>query len=191
MAGARPGPLLAARRAPLTCTDNEDPQWYALRIRSNFDFKIQCSLDGLQIESFVPCWTEDVRWSDRTRSIKRPLFSGYVFVKTANREDLLAALRVTGVIQVLPSSFAPVPVDAAEMEMVKRVVASKLHSAPCSYVAGELVLIDSGPLAGVSGVVVRTRGAVHVVVSIELLRRSVRVELDADTLVRSGTTQEI
>ena len=45
--------------------------------------------------------------------------------------------------------------------------------------AGDLVTIDSGPLAGVSGVVKKTKGALRVVVSVEMLRRSIAVELDA------------
>jgi transcription antitermination factor NusG len=157
--------------------------WYALRLRSNQEFRVQRALDGLQIESFLPAWTERVQWADRKKEIVRPLFPGYVFVRSQTREDLLAALRVAGVVQALPDSMKPEPIQDAELETVRRVVSRATHVAPCSYVAGDKVSIESGSLAGIKGVVVRTRGCVHVVVSIELLRRAVKVELDADTLV--------
>jgi transcription antitermination factor NusG len=160
------------------------PHWFALRVRSNFEFRVQGALDALDIASFLPAWTETVKWSDREKRVTRPLFPGYAFIRSECREDLLAALRVAGVVQILPNSFNPLPVSEKELNDVRRVVAHKLHAEPCEFVSGELVEIQSGPLAGVRGVVQRTKGAVHVVVSIEMLRRSIRVEVDADTLLR-------
>ena len=95
-----------------------------------------------------------------------------------------AALMVRGVVQLLPTSHNPTPIPESEIDAVRRVVASGLQPTPCEFVAGERVKIDSGPLAGLSGIVKRTRGETHVIVTVEMLRRSVRVELDAGTLIR-------
>lgn len=157
--------------------------WYALRLAANREFKVQAALDALEIASFLPCWTEKVKWTDREKLVTRPLFPGYVFIASECREDLLAALRVPGVVQLLPNSFNPAPVGDNEIEDVRRVVALKLNARPAEFISGQQVVIDSGPLAGIKGTVVRTRGECHVVVSIEMLRRSIRVELDSDTLI--------
>jgi transcription antitermination factor NusG len=158
--------------------------WFALRLRSNREFQVRAALEGASIETFLPTWTEEVRWSDRVKSIERVLFPGYIFARLSSGRDIEVALITRGVVQLLPNSFNPAPLNEKELNDVRRVVASKLHAAPCEFAAGEAVVIDSGPLAGIKGVVVRTRGQVHVVVSIELLRRSIRVELDAGTLIR-------
>lgn len=159
-------------------------QWFALRLRSNYEFKVLAALTGQGIEVFLPTWSETLSWSDRQKVMVRCLFPGYIFVRLGEGRDFYAACATRGVIQILPSSHKPQPVDDDDIENVRRVVASKLHAAPCEYVAGELVTIDSGPLAGLSGVVQRTKGSFTVVVSVEILHRSVRVELPSDTLVR-------
>ncbi len=186
--GAALGALPSSMR--LTLTDLLEGQarrafrWYALRLRSNREFDVAAALTRKSIEVFLPTWQEKVQWSDRDHVTTRPLFPGYLFAQVAEERDMWAVLRTRGVVQVLPDSYHPMPIDEAEIETVRRVVAQKLHVRPCEYLAGDQVVIDSGPLAGVAGVVVRTRGSMHVVVSIEMLRRSVRVELDADTLIR-------
>jgi transcription antitermination factor NusG len=161
-----------------------DTSWFALRVKSNMEFKVRASLQGFLIETFLPTWSEDVRWSDRVKRTERPLFPGYLFVRIAPGPDFYRSIQTRGVIQILPNSFNPAPIDEKEIEAVRLVVASKLHTAPCSFEAGELVTIESGPLAGVKGVITKTKGALRVVVSVELLRRSIAVELDADTLLK-------
>jgi transcription antitermination factor NusG len=177
LAGA--GPAQCSRAAP------DVPQWYALRLRSNREFQVRAALEGLSIETFLPTWSEDVRWSDRLKRTERVLFPGYVFVRIIEWSQVYAALCTRGVVQLLPNSFKPTPIDEREIENVRLVMASRLASTPCEFAAGELVTIDSGPLAGVSGVVKKTKGALRVVVSVEILRRSVAIELDADTLLKT------
>lgn len=159
-------------------------QWYALRLRSNREFQVRDLLTRQGIGVFLPIWEEKVQWADRVKTVERVFFPGYIFVRMAPGPELFAAIATRGVVQVLPSSHKPESIDDKEMDDVSRVVLSKLGARPCEFHAGELVTVDSGPLAGIQGVVVRTNGSVEVVVSIEILRRSVRVKLPADTLLR-------
>lgn len=158
--------------------------WYALRVMSNREFRVRADLAAMKIATFLPTWAEKTQWSDRAKIINRPLFPGYLFVRARERGELHAAMLVAGVVQVLPNSLMPEPIDEQEIENVRVVMASRLKFEPCEFVAGELVTIESGPLAGVSGVVKKTKGALRVVVSVELLRRAIAVELDAATLVK-------
>ena len=165
--------------------------WYALRLRANRETQVFGALDALGIEAFLPVWLERVQWSDRQMTVKRPLFPGYIFIRPASSDELRVALMTRGVVQILPNSFNPAAVDETEIETVQRVVASKLPAAPCEFTPcdfapGEMVTIDSGPMAGVSGVVIRTKGSMRVVVSVELLRRSISVELGAETLIKKA-----
>ena len=69
------------------------------------------------------------------------------------------------------------PVPEAEIESIKRVVAA--GATPTAYLStGQRVRIEHGPLAGVTGILVRRSGGPQLVVSVELLRRSVNVQID-------------
>ncbi len=176
-----------ADACPAPCVGLASPvsAWFAIWVRSNQEFKVCELLAGLGVRTFNPTWSETVQWSDRKAVISRPLFRGYVFARLSPLERH-EALMTKGVIQFLPNSFDPMPIPAAELESVRLAVEAKLLAAPCDFVAGELVTVDSGPMAGVTGVVVRTKGTLRVVISVELLRRSIAVELDAGTLLKKA-----
>lgn len=161
-------------------------RWFCLRLKSNREFQVRADLEGYSIETFLPTWSETVRWSDRTKTTERVLFPGYVFVRMSDGPDFYRALHTRGVIQILPNSFNPMPIADQEIENVRLVMESKASITPCLFQAGEEVTIDSGPLAGVKGKIIKTRGALRVVVSIELLRRSISVELDANTVIKTA-----
>jgi transcription antitermination factor NusG len=52
---------------------------------------------------------------------------------------------------------------------------------------GQRVLIEGGPLAGVNGVLAQVKDAWRVVVSVELLQRSVAVEVDRDVVAPAAS----
>ncbi len=161
--------------------------WWALRVRSKCEFRVQELLQARGIEEFLPVWSERVRWSDREKVTVRPLFTGYVFARFGldpETFDASDAIRLPGVVQILPTSLSPISISDAEIANLKLVIASRLPIAPCAYVAGETVTIDSGPLAGVSGVVMRTKGSARLVVRVPILMSAVNVELDAATVTR-------
>lgn len=160
-----------------------NPRWYAIWVMSNAEFVVEEALRGYGIEAFLPTWSEVTQWKDRKKTILRPLFPGYLFARCEDspRREIL---RIAGVIEILPSSLNPQPVDAADLENVRRMLAAGLPTAPCAYITGDAVLIDSGPLAGVKGIVQRSKNGTRVVVKIELLRRAVSVEVDYRDLVK-------
>jgi transcription antitermination factor NusG len=47
---------------------------------------------------------------------------------------------------------------------------------------GQPVVVERGPLKGTEGVVVRTKGAYRLVVSVFLLQRSISAEIDRDSV---------
>lgn len=160
-----------------------------MRVRSNHESKVRRFVEARDVEAFLPTWSETVRWSDREKITVRPLFPGYVFAH-CDRAELLDLVRLPGVVNVLPSSMEPIEIPDSQITDLKTVVASALPVAPCAYVAGETVTVDSGPLAGVSGVVVRTKGSARLVVRVPMLAGAVNVELDAATVKKENGNQQ-
>jgi transcriptional antiterminator RfaH len=159
------------------------PEWYALRVRTNREKAVQTALQAHGIREFLPVYTENVRWSDRTKLIERPLLPGYIFTELFDGDaNALPVLDIPGVVHLLPSNLAPSAVPADQIELLRRLIGSMLPLRPSAYVVGELVTIQSGALEGTTGVIVRVKDALRLVVSVEMFKRAVSIELDAESV---------
>ena len=157
--------------------------WFALQVRTDRAFKVRDALRDAGIDEFLATYEETTRWSDRTKTSIRQLFPGYVFARVGvGREP--AVLALPGVLQLLPTNLHPIAIPDDEIAALRAVIASKLPAVRCPYVAGNRVTIESGPLAGVSGVVVKTRDETRIVVGVEMLGRAVSVEIEAADLTK-------
>jgi transcriptional antiterminator RfaH len=161
------------------------PPWHVLRVRSNSERAVQTGLRTHQIITFLPSYSETVRWSDRVKVTDRLLFPGYLFARLT-AADIPAVLAVAGVVSVLDTNLRPTPVSDEQIENVQRVLSSLLPVEPAAFAVGETITIKQGALKGVSGVVrMHSKGA-RLVVNIDLLGRSVSVELDASAIAKSA-----
>ena len=158
------------------------PQWYAIWTRSHFEQIVSDQLAAKGFELFLPKATAWARRGDGPRAIDVPLFPGYLFVHhTLDKQAHVDILKTRGVVRVLgqPPDHAT-PVEETQIAAIRRVVDAGLpvfpHQMPS---AGDRVRIVAGPLAGVSGVFLRDRLEKGLfVVSVNLLQRSVAVEVD-------------
>src|SRR5580692_9451817 len=80
--------------------------WYAVRVRSNFEFRVRASLRARGVEEFLPCIAETVRWTDRRKTAIRPLFGGYIFARFDRLGRSAEVLGTCGVIQILAMVIA-------------------------------------------------------------------------------------
>lgn len=154
--------------------------WFALQTRRNREKIVGEILRGKGYEEFVPTYRSRRKWSDRLKELELPLFPGYVFCRF-NPSRRLPVLTTPGVLSVVGHGRVPVPVEDAEIEAIRSVVASHLRLEPWPYLCvGEWVAIESGSLAGLSGILLEVRKSCRLVVSVNLLQRSVAVEVDRD-----------
>jgi transcription antitermination factor NusG len=134
------------------------------------------------MEAYLPLYRTRRQWSDRTVDAEAPLFPGYLFCRFSPRERW-RVLSSTGVRAIVGTRHDPLPVNESEISSVRALVSSGRPILPWPYVrVGERVTILEGPLASLSGVVVREKNHWRVVVSVEALSCSVAVELDAEIL---------
>jgi len=157
-----------------------DAAWYAVAVRSNFERIVAHSLRQKDYEIFLPSYTSERRWSDRTKVVESALFTGYLFC----RMDLgqrVPLLNTPGVASIVGIGRCAVPVEDREIAAIQTLVASGLPVAPWPFLkAGQLVYIHRGPLAGVEGIVMAVKNRSRLVVSVEMLQRSVTVEIEND-----------
>lgn len=154
--------------------------WFAVRVRSNRENVVSLHLRERGFEQFCPSYQVERQWTDRKKLMEKFLFPGYVFCRV-NPSDRLPVLIIPGVVGLISFGPTPAPIPDVEIERVQMMVRSGLPVAPWPYLQqGDRVLIEHGPLAGLEGVLQRTKGKYRLVVSLNLLQRSVSAEVERE-----------
>ena len=162
-------------------TENASSQlWFALRVRSNCEKRVAAAVHQKGYEEFLPLYQCRQRWSDRFKSVELPLFPGYVFCRIDAR-CRLPILTIPGALHFVGIGKVPAVIEDREIAAIRNVVRSGLQAAPWAYLnVGKVVHFDSGPLAGLEGILIESSKPCRVVVSVKLLKRSVAVEIEHD-----------
>lgn len=136
-------------------------------------------LAGKGYEWFLPTYMSRRQWSDRIKKSELPLFPGYLFCRF-NPLDRLPILATPGLLSIVGIAKTPIPVDEVEMKAVRTLVGSGLPFQAWPYFKiGQRVRIEYGPLCGLEGILLSVKGSHRIVVSVNLLQRSVAAEIDS------------
>jgi transcription antitermination factor NusG len=160
-----------------------EPHWYAAYTCANHEKGVAQQLERRSVQCLLPLYESVRRWKDRRVRLRLPLFPGYVFVRLALR-DRLRALQIPGVAKLVGFDGHPAPVPNEDIEAIRACLAGRHPVQPHRYLQrGQRVRVLSGPLAGLAGIVVREKNTTRLVVSLDLLMRSVSVEFDTADFV--------
>jgi transcription antitermination factor NusG len=156
---------------------DEPPQWYAVQTRPHHEKRVEERLRMTSLQTFLPVHRCRHLWKNGVHAdLEMPLFPCYLFAR-ASMYDRVNVLRIPGVLGLASSSSHPSKISAAEIETLRAAVES-LRATPHPYLnAGDRVRIISGPMAGMEGVLIRRRQELRVVLSIEIIMRSIAVEV--------------
>lgn len=166
-------------------------EWYAVQVRQRMETLTAQLLNQKGYRPFVPTCVQQRRWSDRVKSVDQPLFPGYLFCRLDPRVRL-QVLTTPGVISIVGSGKQPMPIPDAELDAVRQIVRSSAAAEPWPYLQyGDKVTISDGPLRGVEGILVVAKNCCRMVVSINLLRRSVAVEVDSLAVLPSAVSRHL
>jgi transcription antitermination factor NusG len=156
--------------------------WFAVYTASNHEKRVAQHLRMKEIETFLPLYSVTKRWKNRTTvKIELPLFAGYVFARFSPTE-CVRVLEVPMVYSIVGNRRELAPLPDAEIERLRTALQGR-QAYPFPYVkVGNRVRIRSGALAGLEGVVVRTYGSLSVVLSVDMIQKSIAVHVEADEL---------
>ena len=155
-----------------------DSAWYALYTRHQHEKVVASLLSGKGFEVFLPLYSTVHRWKDRDKQLSLPLYPGYVFLHD-RLEQKLQILMTPGVHSIVGTAGYPEPIPNFEMEAVKRVIDTSWAVAPHPFLhSGDRVRVTHGPLEGIEGILLRKKNTFRLVLSVEMLRKAVAVEVD-------------
>lgn len=157
----------------------EEMKWYALHTRSRHEKMVTRQLEERGVETFLPMLTETRRWSDRKKQVQFPLFPGYTFVRLVYApESRLQVLRTEGVVGFVGSHGQGSPIPQEQIESVQTILKSDVPFAAYPYLKiGQRVRIRGGSLEGTEGILVGKKSDGMLVISIDLIQRSLAIRL--------------
>jgi transcription antitermination factor NusG len=152
--------------------------WYAIYVCSRHEKQVLSQLQDRSISCFLPVYRSVRRWKDRRKELELVLFPGYVFVHI-DLKDRLRVLQLPSVVRFVSFYGHPAPLPDTDIEILSKGLASGIRAEPHPYLkVGHRARVRSGPLAGAQGILMRRKEKFRVVLSIDLIMRSVAVEVD-------------
>ncbi len=158
-------------------------RWYALMTQPKHEKTVAEQLTYKSVETFLPLLAARSQRKDRTVSLQRPIFPGYVFTRMT-LDDRFLIYNVPGVVRMLSHCGRPAAIEDEEIHALKTCLVQGRDPEPHPYIEiGCMTRIVSGPLMGLRGTVVRHKNQSRVVISIAMIHQSMSVELDSQMLV--------
>ena len=154
--------------------------WRAVYVKSRFEKKVANEFERQGIEHYLPLYERLSQWADRKKTIREPLFAGYIFARI-NAHERLPVKKVNGVVRLVGddrSLQAAIPDD--QVESLRLVLSQKARFDPYVYLKeGTPIRVARGPLKGAKGKLIRKDKAHRIVISIDLIARAISVDIDA------------
>lgn len=156
----------------------EEECWYAAYTCAQHEKRVAAELGRREVEHFLPLYSSVRRWKDRRVTLDLPLFPGYLFVRLALR-DRLRVVQIPSVVRLVGFNGQATALPDTEMEILRSGLGQSLRAVPHPFLTvGRRVRITAGPFAGLEGVLKEKKNSLRVIVTLELIQRSVAVDVD-------------
>jgi transcription antitermination factor NusG len=154
--------------------------WWVAHTKSRNEKALAHDLMAKNVSYFLPMTWKVRQQSHRTIKSLLPLFTGYLFFcgNENGRIELLKTNRVANLIEVKDQASL---VD--ELVRFERALRAGAPLIPHQYLEkGQWCRVIAGPLLGLEGIVVQTKGDTRLVLQIDLLGQAASVEIDIDMI---------
>jgi transcription antitermination factor NusG len=164
---------------PLDCAPGEST-WYAVHTKARHEKRVAAQFEEKRLCAFLPLLRQIHRWSDRRGKVEVPMFSCYAFVRMFQTpEERLKVLQTPGVLGFVGCERQGTPIPDEQIESLRTAISGNIPCFPHPFISvGRRVRIRGGSLDGVEGILAGRAGEKSLVVSVELLKRSVSIRVE-------------
>ena len=156
-----------------------DLQWWVIYTRHQHEKAVADVLSAKGFEVFLPLYDSIRRWKDRQKLLSLPLFPCYVFVR-GGFDRRLPIISTPGVYMALTRGDRIAVIPDKEIDAIRRTVEGSFRMEPHPFLrCGDRVRVIAGSLEGVEGILIRKKNQFRLVLSVDMLEKSVAVEIDA------------
>jgi transcription antitermination factor NusG len=159
-----------------------DAPWEIAHLRSRQEKAVARLLYDARKPFYLPQVKQTKKAAGRTFISHLPLFPGYIFVRRVDglRESLWRTSAVATMLDVPDQAQLGI-----ELLQIRKLQTSGAILIPrLELVPGDAVRIEEGAFSGYTGVVVRERGSLRLIVSVSILKKSVEVEFPRHVLAQ-------
>jgi transcription antitermination factor NusG len=169
--------LLSDNVHDLCQTSGHQPRWYALFTLSRHEKRVCAQCKERHIESYLPTYKVKHRWKNRCSvHMELPLFPGYSFVRI-DPQTRGQVLRLPGVISIVSAGRYPQPIPDEYVNSLREALLVHQIKPHPELAVGCQVRISKGPMTGAKGILERDKNGLRVILRLEMLARSVSVEV--------------
>jgi transcription antitermination factor NusG len=164
--------------------------WYALYVKSRWEKNVYESLKDISLESFLPQIKTVKQWSDRKKTILKPLFPSYVFVNINTSLEFHKALSVNGACAYIRFGKEYARVTEKEINQIKLLIGDKNISDIETNVElpkiGEVKKITYGPLNGLDCEIIKADNHNKIIVRIDSLQQNIMATIPSYVLSKAS-----
>jgi transcription antitermination factor NusG len=159
--------------------------WHLIYTRPNHERKVSIQLSDRKIETYLPLFNEERKWSDRIKITQRPIFPCYLFVYLNNCDDYYEAMHAEGSCYYVKSGSRVALVSNEEIDHIRLMEKGgrNIEVANTILQAGQRLIIGHGPLHGLSCEVIQHKGKDRILVRVSILQRSLLADIPSSSLV--------
>lgn len=155
-------------------------RWWVAHTRSRNEKALAHDLKAKNISYFLPMTWKVRHQSHRTIKSLLPLFTGYLFFcgDEVGRVELLKTNRVANLLDVTNQEGL-----IKELVRFEQALRAGAPLTPHKYIQkGQWCRVIAGPLLGLEGIVVQTKGNARLVLQINMLGQAASVEIAVDMI---------
>lgn len=167
----------------LSNTAKPESKWHAVYTLPRHEKSLARQLCLRGIDHFLPLYSAKRKWSDGSKvTLELPLFPGYIFV-SVEPESRVRVLQCPGALYMLQGmGKEPAEIAGDEIERLRSGLIKDRSQPHPLLTVGQRARIVRGPLAGMQGILQRFKGGFRVVLTLELIKQSVAVEIEMGDL---------
>jgi transcription antitermination factor NusG len=163
-------------------TSNGERHWWAIYTRHQHEKVVADVLSAKGFQVFLPLYDSIRRWKDRQKLLSLPLFPCYVFV-CGGLNRPFQILSTPGVHMALTHGDRIAVIPEKEIDAIRRTIQGPFRMEPHPFLrCGDRVRVVRGSLEGVEGILIRKKNQFRLVLSVDMLAKSVAVEIDASDI---------
>jgi transcription antitermination factor NusG len=163
-------------------------KWFAVFTTARHEKRVEAHLRLREIENFLPIYQRQRKWKDGSKgTLRLPLFSCYIFARIG-RVERVPVLQVPGVISIIGFGLQPLPVSDSYIHLLREGLRHGKIEPHQHLTVGTRVRICSGAMAGLEGVLLRRTNNLRVVLTLEVIMKSVTVEVEIGDIEPLGRT---
>jgi len=151
--------------------------WHVLYVKSRFERKVDQALKDISLESFLPQVESIRQWSDRKKTILKPLFPSYIFVNINSSLEFQKALSVNGACAYIRFGKEYARISEKEINQIKFLVGDEnvtdLVMDTELPKVGDKKRIRYGPFTGLECEILKVGNVNKLIVQIDLLQKSI------------------